>query len=73
MRTRGNLPAEVVSLRYLIKQVTERRNSHLEEMAKGVEDREYRKLVGRAAEAKWLIESIRERLKNLDFGEDADG
>lgn len=73
MARREELPAEVVSLEVLLKRANARRLQHLEKMANGLNELEYREHVGRAKELKWLVDEITQRKMARRSGEDIDG
>jgi hypothetical protein len=60
--SRADLPAEIVSLEDVLKVLRVRRMAHLEAMALGRPEAEYRELVGRVKEESWLIETIGKRV-----------
>lgn len=77
-RRRSNeAPLHVSVLQVFERRIEQRRQQHLETMAKGLQPREYDQVVGRAAECKALIEQVEEMLTairkdELEFDDDHD-
>lgn len=67
-RRQEEVADEAVSLESMVKAITARRQSHLEKMGNGLQERDYLEHVGRAKECAWLITEAQKRVKQLYAG-----